>query len=121
VRFPVERSRLRIFAAVLPISDVFARRDRWPFSHFPLFSPTPFGLLSGRKNVPLFFCSLAAISLRIPWELEVQGMADHLLRREIKERKAVIDAELEEMRAKMWQAYEQCNQEFRKQGYCIPR
>jgi hypothetical protein len=52
-------------------------------------------------------------------ELVVQGIADHLLRREIKERKAVIDAELEQMRAKMWRAYEQCNQEFRKQErYC---
>lgn len=48
-------------------------------------------------------------------ELVAQGVADHLLRREIKERKAVIDAELEQMRAKMWRAYEQCNQEFRKQ------
>ncbi len=52
-------------------------------------------------------------------ELVAQGMADHLLRREIKERKAVIDAELEQIRAKMWRAYEQCNQEFRKQErYC---
>ncbi len=52
-------------------------------------------------------------------ELVTQGMADHLLRREIKERKAVIDAELEQMRAKMWRAYEQCNQEFCKQErYC---
>jgi hypothetical protein len=52
-------------------------------------------------------------------ELEIQAVADHLLRREIKERKAVIEAELEPMRAKMWQAYEQCNQEFRKQErYC---
>jgi hypothetical protein len=47
--------------------------------------------------------------------LEMQGVADHLLRREIKERKAVIDAELEPIRSKMWRAYEQCNQEFRKQ------
>lgn len=52
-------------------------------------------------------------------ELVAQGLADHLLRREIKERKAVVDAELEQMRAKMWQAYDQCNQEFRKQErYC---
>jgi hypothetical protein len=34
-------------------------------------------------------------------ELVVQGIADHLLRREIKGRKAVIDAELEQMRAKI--------------------
>jgi hypothetical protein len=52
-------------------------------------------------------------------ELVAQGVANHLLRREIKERKAVIDAELEQMRARMWQAYDQCNQEFRKQErYC---
>jgi hypothetical protein len=51
--------------------------------------------------------------------LELQGVADHVLRREIKERKAVIDAELEQLRVKEWRAYEQCNQEFRKQErYC---
>jgi hypothetical protein len=51
--------------------------------------------------------------------LELQGVADHLLRREIKERKAVIDAELEQIRVKEWRAYEQCNDEFRKQErYC---
>jgi hypothetical protein len=51
--------------------------------------------------------------------LELQGMADYLLRRKIKERKAVIDAELEQLRAKEWRAYEQCNTEFRKQErYC---
>ncbi len=51
--------------------------------------------------------------------LEMQGVADHVLRREIKERKAVIDAELEQIRIKEWRAYEQCNQEFRKQErYC---
>src|SRR5260221_6031663 len=52
-------------------------------------------------------------------ELVTQGVADHLLQREIKERKTVIDAELEQMRTRMWQAYEQCNQEFCKQErYC---
>lgn len=51
--------------------------------------------------------------------LELQGVADYILRRQIKERKAVIDAELEPIRTKEWQAYEQCNQEFRKQErYC---
>ena len=51
--------------------------------------------------------------------LEEQGVADYVLRREIKERKAVIDAELEQRGAKEWRAYEQCNQEFRKQErYC---
>jgi hypothetical protein len=51
--------------------------------------------------------------------LELQGVADHGLRREIKERKAVIDAELEQIRAKEWRAYEQCNTEYRKQErYC---
>jgi cell division septum initiation protein DivIVA len=52
-------------------------------------------------------------------ELLAQQVADHLLRREIKERKAAADAELEQIRASMWRAYEQCNQEFRKQErYC---
>jgi len=51
--------------------------------------------------------------------LELQGVADPVLWREIKERKAVIDAELEQIRVKEWRAYEQCNQEFRKQErYC---
>jgi hypothetical protein len=51
--------------------------------------------------------------------LELQEVADHILRREIRERKAVIDAELEQIRAKEWRAYEQCNNEFRKQErYC---
>ena len=51
--------------------------------------------------------------------LELQGVADHVLRREIKARKAVIDAELEQIRAKEWRAYEQCNNDFRKQErYC---
>jgi hypothetical protein len=51
--------------------------------------------------------------------LELQEVADHVLRREVRERKAVIDAELEQIGAKEWRAYEQCNQEFRKQErYC---
>jgi len=51
--------------------------------------------------------------------LEEQGVADHVLRREVKERKAVADAELEQLRVKEWRAYEQCNAEFRKQErYC---
>ncbi len=51
--------------------------------------------------------------------LEEQGVADYVLRRQIKERKTVIDAELEQIGAKEWRAYEQCNQEFRKQErYC---
>lgn len=42
-----------------------------------------------------------------------------MLRREVKERKAVADTELEQLRAKEWRAYEQCNAEFRKQErYC---
>ncbi len=52
-------------------------------------------------------------------ELIMQGVADHLVRREIKERKAIADAELEQMQTKIWKAYHQCNQEFRKQEqYC---
>ncbi|GHO72371.1 hypothetical protein KSD_01420 [Ktedonobacter sp. SOSP1-85] len=51
--------------------------------------------------------------------LEEQGVANHVLRREVKERKAIADAELEQLRAKEWHAYEQCNAEFRKQErYC---
>jgi hypothetical protein len=51
--------------------------------------------------------------------LELQEVAAHLVRREIKERKAVNDAELEQIRVKEWKAYEQCNQESRKQErYC---
>src|SRR5215467_7447084 len=44
--------------------------------------------------------------------LEEQGVADHVLRREIKGRKAVADAELEQLRVKKWRAYELCNAEF---------
>ncbi len=51
--------------------------------------------------------------------LELQGVADYVLRRQIKERRTVIEAELEPIRAKEWRAYEQCNNEFRKQErYC---
>jgi hypothetical protein len=51
--------------------------------------------------------------------LELQGMADYILRRQIKESQAVIEMELEPIRAKEWRAYEQCNNEFRKQErYC---
>jgi hypothetical protein len=51
--------------------------------------------------------------------LELQGVADYVLRRQIKERQAVIEAELAPIRAKEWRAYEQCNTEFRKQErYC---
>jgi hypothetical protein len=51
--------------------------------------------------------------------LEEQGMDDHVLRQQIKERKAVADAELEQLRIQEWRAYEQCNAEFRKQErYC---
>jgi hypothetical protein len=51
--------------------------------------------------------------------LEEQGIAYHVLRREVKERKTIADAELEQLRVKEWQVYEQCNAEFRKQErYC---
>jgi len=51
--------------------------------------------------------------------LEEQGLANHVLRQQVKERKAIADAELEHLRAKEWRAYEQCNAEFRKQErYC---
>ena len=42
-----------------------------------------------------------------------------MLRQQVKERKTVADAELEQLRAKERRAYEQCNTEFRKQErYC---
>ena len=42
-----------------------------------------------------------------------------MLRQQVKERKAEIDAELEQLRTKEWRAYEQCNAEFHKQErYC---
>jgi hypothetical protein len=51
--------------------------------------------------------------------LEEQNLAEYVFRRKLKERKAEIDAELEPLRIKEWQAYEQCNNEFRKQErYC---
>jgi hypothetical protein len=51
--------------------------------------------------------------------LESQGDADHILQREIKARKAVIDLELEQIRTKERRASEQRNNEFRKQErYC---
>lgn len=52
-------------------------------------------------------------------KLELEEVADHVLRREIKTRKAVIDGELEQIRAKEWRASEQSNNEFRKkERYC---
>jgi hypothetical protein len=51
--------------------------------------------------------------------LEEQNLPEYVFRRKLKERKAEIDAELEPLRCKEWQAYEQCNAEFRKQErYC---
>ena len=46
--------------------------------------------------------------------LEEQNLPEYVFRRKLKERKAEIDAELEPLRSKEWQAYEQCNAEFRK-------
>jgi hypothetical protein len=51
--------------------------------------------------------------------LEEQNLAEYVFRQKMKERKAEADAELEPLRIKEWQAYEQCNAEFRKQErYC---
>jgi hypothetical protein len=51
--------------------------------------------------------------------LEEQNLPEYVFRRKLKERKAEIDAELEPLGRKEWQAYEQCNAEFRKQElYC---
>ena len=57
------------------------------------------------------------------WEyqltLENQDLPEYVFRRKLKERKTEIDAELELLDRKAWQAYEQCNIEFRKQErYC---
>jgi hypothetical protein len=41
--------------------------------------------------------------------LEEQNLPEYVFRRKLKERKAEIDAELEPLRCKEWQAYEQCN------------
>ena len=45
--------------------------------------------------------------------LEEQNLPEYLFRQKFKERKAEIDAELEPLRIKEWQAYDQCNAEFR--------
>ena len=51
--------------------------------------------------------------------LEEQNLAEYVFRRKLRERKAEIDAELEPLRIKERQAYDQCNAEFRKQEcYC---
>ena len=51
--------------------------------------------------------------------LEAQNLPEYVFRRKMKERKAEIDAELEPLGRKEWQAYEQCNKEFDKQErYC---
>jgi hypothetical protein len=51
--------------------------------------------------------------------LEEQSLPEYVFLRKLKERKAEIDAELEPLRCKEWQTYEQCNAEFRKQErYC---
>jgi len=47
--------------------------------------------------------------------LEPQNLPEYVFRRKMKERKAEIDASMEPLRSKEWQAYEQCNTEFRKQ------
>jgi hypothetical protein len=52
-------------------------------------------------------------------ELEQQGMEDRLLRKTIKEEKAIADAEIEEYQRRQWKAYETSNQEHRKcERYC---
>ena len=51
--------------------------------------------------------------------LEEQEVADYVLRRQVKERKAIADAELDQLPSKEWRAYEQCKAEFHKQErYC---
>jgi hypothetical protein len=51
--------------------------------------------------------------------LEEQGMADHLVRREIKERKATIDAELQGLWQRVYRVEARQDQDWRKQErYC---
>jgi hypothetical protein len=51
--------------------------------------------------------------------LEEQNLPEYVFRQKMKERNAKINAELEPLGRKEWQAYEQCNAEFRKQErYC---
>ncbi len=51
--------------------------------------------------------------------LEEQGMADHVVRREIKERKAAIDAELQELWQRIYRIDARQDQDWRKQErYC---
>ena len=52
-------------------------------------------------------------------ELEQQEVANFLLRKTLKEEKAVADAEIEEYQRRQWQAYETSNREHRKcERYC---
>jgi hypothetical protein len=52
-------------------------------------------------------------------ELELQDVPEYLLRREIREMKAVADTDIKQRQAKMWRAYEQSNQEANKvERYC---
>ncbi len=51
--------------------------------------------------------------------LEEQNLPEYVFRRKMKEHKAEVEASLEPLGRKEWQAYEQCNAEFRKQErYC---
>jgi hypothetical protein len=51
--------------------------------------------------------------------LEEQGMADHLVRREVKERKATIDAELQGLWQRIYRVEARQDQDWRKQErYC---
>src|SRR5258708_23138748 len=52
-------------------------------------------------------------------EMELEGVADFLLRKTIKEEKAVADAEIEEYQQRQWKAYHTSNKEFAKcEKYC---
>jgi len=52
-------------------------------------------------------------------ELELQDMDRWLLRKTIKEEKAIADAEIEEYQQRQWKAYHTSNQEFAKcEKYC---
>ena len=76
-----------------------------------------------RERLLTTYKSRSTALYRELWEyqrtLENQDLPEYVFRRKLKERKTEIDAELEPLDRKAWQAYEQCNTEFRKQErYC---
>ena len=62
---------------------------------------------------------LSRALMEYQFALEEQNLPEYVFRRKMKERKVEIEAELEPLGGKEWEAYDQCNAEFRKQErYC---